>query len=178
MLSAAPAAMPVAASNDLQSASRWSYYLSYHNATQTLAVGNVVYTLFNGNLLAYDADTQSSYEIDKLSCGLVRKGISSIGWSDSQKCIVALYDDNSVDLIYPDKGDGATGRFSVFNIPQIKNYIDDQVTTSRMNVYGDWACIVANKGVIVVNLKDRTIQGYYQIGSDVVDAIVDRKSVV
>lgn len=172
MLSAAPAAMPVAASNDLQSASRWSYYLSYHNATQTLAVGNVVYTLFNGNLLAYDADTQSSYEIDKLSCGLVRKGISSIGWSDSQKCMVALYDDNSVDLIYPDKGDGATGRFSVFNIPQIKNYIDDQVTTSRMNVYGDWACIVANKGVIVVNLKDRTIQGYYQIGSDVVDAIV------
>ena len=31
---------------------------------------------------------------------------------------------------------------------------------------------MANKGVIVVNLKDRTIQGYYQIGSDVVDAIV------
>ena len=58
MLSAAPAAMPVAASNDLQSASRWSYYLSYHNATQTLAVGNVVYTLFNGNLLAYDAAEQ------------------------------------------------------------------------------------------------------------------------
>ena len=42
---------------------RWNYQLSYHNATHTQAVGNWVYTVFNGNLLAYDSETGQSYTL-------------------------------------------------------------------------------------------------------------------
>ncbi len=156
---------------------RWSYYLSYHNATQTVAAGNVVYALCNGNLLVYDTETQSVFTPDKLSCSLSGTELQSIGWSNTQKCLVALYADNTIDFIYPEDGDGATGRFSVFKLAQIRDYIESNITINHLNVYGDWACLTTNDGVIVVDVKGNTVRGYYQIGSGITDAVVLGKRV-
>ncbi len=156
---------------------RWTYHLSYHNATQTVAAGNVVYALCNGNLLVYDTETQSVFTPDKLSCSLSSTEIQSIGWSHTQKCLVALYADNTIDFIYPEDGDGATGRFSVFKLAQIRDYIESNITINHLNVYGDWACLTTNEGVILLDVKGQTVRGYYQIGSGVVDAAVIGKRI-
>ena len=159
------------------SASKWEFYPSFHNATQSVAVGNVVYALFSGNLLIYDAEDQTVYTIDRLSYGLSDNTITQIAWSDTQKCLVALYDNNNIDLIYPQNGDVSTATFEVVNIPQIKKYTESQVKINNLNVSGDWACVSTTDGVILLNLKQQTIRGYYQLGTNVDDAIVVGKRI-
>ncbi len=146
---------------------RWNYLLSYHNATHTQAVGNWVYTIFNGNLLAYDSETGQSYTLDKMSTGLSDMGIKSLAWSNTQQCLILLYTNNNIDLVYP-TGDG---RFSVTNVPQIKNFEED-ITIGRLSVSGDWACMSTSQGVIVFDVKGQTVRGYYKLGRTVNDAFV------
>lgn len=152
--------------------SRWDYYLSYYNATQTVAAGNMVFTLFNGNLLAYDAESNQSYTLDKLSPQLSDKNIANMGWSYSQKCLVLHYKNNNIDLLYPEKGYGQDGRFRVVNVRQIVDFGEEEVKITRMSVYGDWACLITAKGIIVFDVKGQTVRGYYKIGQTVKDAIV------
>lgn len=166
-----------AANSNYEDTNNWQYYLSYHNATQAVAAGNVVYALFNGHLLVYDAEMGQSITIDRMSAKLSGSIINQIGWSNTQKCLVAAYTDNNIDLIYPEKGDGTTGNFTVVNLPQLKNYTEDNITIKRLNVYDDYATLITTKGIIVLNLVNETVQGYYQIGTDLVDAIVSDKSV-
>lgn len=114
--SVASSSAAVTASNN----NRWTYYLSYHNATQTLAAGNAVYAILNGHLLVYDAETQTSVLVDRMSAQLSGSTIRYMGWSETCKCLVVVYDDNNVDLLYPKNGDGTTGDFDVVNLPQLK----------------------------------------------------------
>lgn len=146
---------------------RWNYQLSYHNATHTQAVGNWVYTVFNGNLLAYDSETGQSYTLDKMSAGLSDLGIKALAWSNTQQCLILLYKNNNIDLVYP-TGDG---RFSVTNVPQIKNF-EEEISISRLSANGDWACLSTSQGVIVFDVKGQTVRGYYKLGEKVNDAFV------
>ena len=157
--------------------SRWNYYLSYQNATQVVASGNNVYAVFNGHLLAYDAESQSTFTIDKLSCPLSGFNVRYIGWSDTQKCLVTLYDDNNIDLIYPKDGDAGTGEFSIVNIPQVKSFTDYQLQVNKINVSGDWATLSTDHGIVLINLARREVQGNYAIGSGVSDAVVVGKRI-
>lgn len=160
-------AVSVLAASVTDDTQRWGYQLSYHNATRTQAVGNWVYTIFNGNLLAYDSETGQSYTLDKMQPGLSDMDIKSLAWSNTQKCLILLYTNNNIDLVYP-TGDG---RFSVVNVPQIKNF-DEEITINRLSANGDWACMSTSQGVIVFDVKGQTVRGYYKIGKAVSDAMV------
>lgn len=151
---------------------RWKYYPSFHNATQTLAVGDVVYTLFNGNLLVYNTEDQSVYTIDRLNYSLSDNRISQIAWSDTQHCLVVLYDNNNIDLVYFHDNDFSITATDVFNIPQVKNYTEVQVKANNLNARGDWACISTTEGIVLIDIKRQNIRGYYQLGTNVDDAIV------
>ncbi len=166
------ASVQAAAQNSL-----WSYHLSYHNATRTVGVGKMVYALYNGHLLAYDSEANSSQTLDRLSHGLSENDIAYMGWSASQKCLVLLYSNNNIDLVYPDDGTGENGEFSVTNLPDVKNYDESQVDCTNLNVHNDWACVSTEKGVILLDLKNVTVKGYYQIGSGVTDGIVLNKRI-
>ncbi len=152
--------------------SQWAYHLSYHNATRTVGVGKMVYALFNGHLLAYDAEANSSVTLDRLSNGLSENGVASIGWSNTQKCLVLLYENNNIDLVYPADGTGESGEFRVTNLPDVMNYNESPVECTKLNVFNDWACVSTTNGVILLDLKNVTVKGYYQIGSGVTDGIV------
>ena len=168
----------LSANNNATSYNRWTYYLSYHNATQTVAVGNVVYALFNGHLLIYDAETRASIPVDRMTAQLsTSSSINYIGWSETCHCLVTIYSDNNIDLIYPKNGDGTTADFEVVNLPQLKNYSEDNIVIRKLNVYKDWASIVTTKGVVLVSLADENIHAYYQVGTDIADAFVEGKYV-
>lgn len=157
--------------------SQWEYYLSYQNATQVVASGNNVYAVFNGHLLAYDAETQATFTIDRISCPLSGQNVQYIGWSETQKCLVTLYDDNNIDLIYPKDGNANTGEFSVVNIPQVKDFTDYQLQVTRLNVSGNWATLSTDHGIVLVNVARHEVQGNYAIGSGVSDAVVSGKRI-
>ena len=148
--------------------SLWTMHLSYQVASKTLGVGSTTYVLFEGNLLAYDAQDQSVRTFDRLT-GLSDKGISYMGWSDTQKCLVLLYQNRNIDLLY-ENGE-------VVNIPQIKNYTEHTLTLTNLSVNGDWVVISATDGVVVLNLKRAEVKGYYRLGQLVKDAAVIENTV-
>lgn len=142
---------------------RWSLHLTYHKAEQILGVEKTLYVLYEGNLLAYDTEDQSVRTFDKLN-GLSDKGVARFGRSATENCLVLLYNDRNVDLLY-DNGD-------VVNIPQIKNNAEEDIVTRQMNVCGDWAAISTEEGVILLNLPRAEIKGYYRLGEAVNDAFI------
>ncbi len=136
----------------------WKLHLAYHNATETAAVGTKIYALFDGNLLAYDTSENSVTTIDKLS-GLSDKGISHIGWSTTQKCLVVLYSDNNIDLVYEDG--------TVSNFPEVYNFADYDVSVLTMTVNEDWLTLSTREGLIQIDLGSLTVKGNYRFGSAV-----------
>lgn len=141
----------------------WTMHLSYQVASKTLGVGATTYVLFEGNLLAYDAQDQSVRTFDRLS-GLSDKGISYMGWSETQKCLVLLYQNRNIDLLYKNG--------EVVNIPQIKNYTEHTITLHNLSVNGDWAVVSTTDGLVVINLNRAEVKGYYRLGQLVKDAVV------
>lgn len=146
--------------------SLWSYQLSYHNATATLAVGNTVYALCNGNLLAYDTEDGSVTTYDRLSAGLNSKNISYFGYSSTCRCLVLLYADQNIDLLYDDG--------TVVNLPEIKDYSETTISVNNLNVNGNYATVSTTEGVILIDVKNEYIRGYYRIEQNVRDAIVSQ----
>lgn len=142
---------------------KWSLHLAYHEAGAVLSTGNVVYALFNGNLLAYDVEDGSTRTFDKLD-GLSDKGISFIAWSNAHKCLFILYENNNVDLLYEDG--------TVVNIPQIMNYSEYSVNARQVNVSGSWATVSTTEGVVLINIPRAEVKGYFRIGRSVSDAFV------
>lgn len=163
-------AAPQAQATSSVDTQEWNYYLSYHNATKCVAVGNVVYAVMNGNLMAYNSEEGTTHTIDKMN-GLSDVGIAFIGWDDAQKCLVTVYDNNNIDLIYPDDGTGASGLFEVVNMPDVKNYTGATITKRSLTVSSNWACLVTNAGVVVIDVKRQSIRGYYQISTDLYYAV-------
>lgn len=142
--------------------SLWTLHLAYHDAECIVGTDATLYAVFNGNLLMYDTQEPSTTTFDKLT-GLSSKGISDIGWSDDEKCLVILYDDNNIDFL--DK-DG-----NIFNLPQLKNFSDATITSNKLNVCGHWATISTTDGVVLIDVGKKEVRGYYQIG-EARDAVV------
>lgn len=141
----------------------WQLYLAYRDAGQTAAAGSRLYATYNGNLLVYDTDDQSQTTIDRQN-GLSSKGISRITWSEAAGCLMALYEDNNIDLIYTDG--------TVFNMPQLKNYSEVAITPTRLRTMGQWAVLSTTNGVVLFDLTKREVSGYYQLGLHALDGAV------
>ena len=143
--------------------SLWTLHLAYHDATKVVSTGQTLYVLMNGNLFAYHPEDQSVDFIDKLG-GLSDKGISYIGWSDTEQCLVILYQNNNIDLYYPDG--------TVVNMPQVKNYTESTIKVQSLTVNGNWATATTTDGVIVLNLSEAEVKGFYRLGQNVKSAVV------
>lgn len=157
----APSATSVSTDDD--DASLWTYHLAYHEAQQAVCAGSVTYARFNGNLLVYDDADGSVREYTRRN-GLSDKGISAMGYSETQHCLVLLYTSKNIDLLFDDG--------TVVNIPQVKNFSEYDVNINRLNVANDWATLSTTEGVIVVDLKRREVKAYYRFLQSVRDAVV------
>ena len=147
-----------------QNVGEWKNLLSYRESTQSLAVGETIYALFSGNLLSYNTSDESVRIYSKID-GLHGKEISLMGYSKSQDCLVLVYDDSNIDLVYPSE-DG------IINIPDMKNNAATIGKLNNLSVAEDYACLSTEKGVVVLNLKDAEVRGYYPQSGDVYDAAV------
>ncbi len=141
----------------------WTYYLAYHNTTQSIPVGHKVYALYNGNLLSYDTKTGEVQTFTKNN-GLNGREIRHMGYSETCKCLVLAYTDCNIDLLYTDG--------EIINIPQIKNADDGKLSINGLTVSGDNAMLGMSDGVVHLNLARQEIKGYYSIGRNISNAAV------
>ena len=137
----------------------WKLYLAYHKAVSSQPVGDEIYANFDGNLLVYHPEDNEVRQISKLN-GLNGRNIIEMGYSESEKCLVLIYDDFQIDLLYP--GDGG-----IVSLPQIKNAGIDDLKFNHLYVRNEDAILAVSNGVIQINLKNQEITGYYKLNKDV-----------
>lgn len=154
LLAAAALALPAQS----PTADRWTAHLSYHTATQCIRHGDRLYALFDGNLLICNTQTGEVTPIDRVSHGLSGRRIVQMGWSATQQMLVLLYADRGIDLFLPQSG-------QVVHLPQLKREASADLAINDLSVSGDEACIATSGGVVRIDLKQRLVRGFYQLGA-------------
>ena len=137
----------------------WKHYLSYSNALSSVTVGDDIFANFGGNLLSYHPEDGEVRQYSKLN-GLNGQGISSIAYSETEKCVVLVYSDLLVDLYFPEEE-------SVVAIPQFKNTGMDGMKLNHLFVDGENAILAFNYGVAHLNLKQQHVTGFYAFDEDI-----------
>lgn len=142
----------------------WTLYQAYNDAQECAAASsNLVYVRYAGNLLAYNPTTEEVRFITK-NDGLTGTTISRIVYSSAAHCLVIVYADLNIDLLTDDG--------TVYTIPQIKNSNDGGLTINDVTLSGNNAVLAMSNGVALLNLVNREITGYYDIGRTVRSAVV------
>lgn len=131
----------------------WTPHLAYHNATQSIAVGNKVYALFGENFLSYNG-TDTEVRRYAKSDGMAGKAVMQIGYSATAGRVVLVYTNGMVDVFDPE-----TETFIALN------YLADNLSTTgaptALDVSGDYATLTTANGVVVFNVKRLEMRGYY-----------------
>ena len=141
----------------------WTSYLSYHNNTTNVPFGHEVYSLCDGNLFAFDTETTEVRLMSKLN-GMNGKYVSYLGHSNTQHCLVLVYDDGNIDILLSD------GTF--INIPQLRNADIEGMQMNSLTVNGDWAVLATSTGIAVIDVKRRQLRGVYDLGEKIYAGIV------
>ena len=137
----------------------WNLYLAYHYANFSQPTGNMVFANFDGNLLSYNPADEEVKLYSKID-GLKGKNIKMMGYSETEKCLVIVYDNFLIDLLYPKDG-------SVVNLPQIKNAGTDGIKANRLFIDGENAVLALSNGLVHINVARQEITGYYTLDKDV-----------
>ena len=135
----------------------WTYYLSYHDATHCITVGNSVYALYGGNLLIFDTEDSSVTPLTKLD-GLSEKEISLMRYCKEAGKVVLVYSNGNIDLLQRNG--------EVENIPQYKNKYSGS-TFYDLTISGTSAFLSTNEGIVHLNVKEGDITGFYNLNTPI-----------
>ncbi len=142
----------------------WNSYMSYHNVTSNIPVGNKVYALAGGSLFSYTLGDTKVHTYSKF-LGLSGANITNIAYCEELQSLLLVYDDYNIDIL--DIND------SIINIPQYKNSLFFDKTINDVSIMGHEAFLSTSFGIVVINLKKAEFSNVYELGTNVRTAIGD-----
>ncbi len=136
----------------------WNVYPSYWNATRNVVAGNTIYSLTDGNLLAYSTEDG---EVRTFDCLTQLNGIrvSQIAYSSTAKRLIIVYDDCNIDLV------DAAGE--VQNLPALRDKSMTSKTLNSVCVEGGKAYLAMSFGIVEVDMREGIFGNTYTLGQDV-----------
>lgn len=146
----------------------WHLYPSYGRATQNVSAGNVVYAVFEGQLLRYDTEDTSVKTYSTLT-ELSDAYILHIAYSQEAKRLIIVYDNGNIDLL-DEKG-------RIFNIAALKDKVMSGKMVSSLSVEGTTAYLATGFGFIEVDVKEGVIRDTYQLDLQVRSIVTTEKSI-
>lgn len=134
----------------------WKTHFSYAKMEQVAVGKNKIYGLAYGSLFSVDKEYESIETYSKLT-GLNDNKISHIAYSNEHKCLVIVYNNANIDLLYDDG--------SIYNITDLyrKNLSVDK--TINHVFFKNHAYLSCGFGVLVVNLSKKEIHDTYYIAN-------------
>lgn len=141
----------------------WEVYRSYWNATRNVVGGATVYSLTDGNLLAYNIGDQ---EVRTYDCLTQLNGVrvSDIAYSTAAKCLIIVYDDCNIDLM------DATGE--VRNLASLRDKTMTSKTLNSITISGQTAYLAMSFGIVEVDMREGVFGNTYTLDLDVKDVAV------
>lgn len=136
----------------------WKAYPAYQIATMNIPAGHKIYSLCEGNLFSYNTDDGEVYGYDKVNT-LSDSKIEFMARCNTQKLLVLVYKNCNIDLLYDDD--------KVVNLPQFKNHVMTNKSINSLSVFGDYAYLSTNFGIVEINLAKAEIGNTYNLNKNV-----------
>ena len=136
----------------------WNVYPSYWNATRNVVAGDIIYSLTDGNLLAYDTEDG---EVRTFDCLTQLNGlrISDIAYSPTAKRLIIMYEDCNIDLM------DAMGE--VQNLSALRDKSMTSKTLNSIRVEGSTAYLAMSFGIVEVDMREGVFGNTYTLDQDV-----------
>ena len=148
----------------------WKVYPSYTIATYNIPVGQRIYSLMDGKLMAYDTEDGSITTFDWME-QLSDVTISFIRYSADAKRIIIVYDNGNIDLLSTQDDN------DVINLAQLKNSTKQNKTVTNVQISGSTAYLCTGFGFVVVDMAEAFIRDSYEIDLSVMSCAVTDKAI-
>ena len=146
----------------------WKVYPSYNVATYNIPVGQRVYSLMDGKLMAYDTEDGSITTFDWIQ-QLNDVTISFIRYCADANRIIIVYDNGNIDLLSTQDDN------DVINLAQLKNSTKQNRGVSNVQVSGGKAYLCTGFGIVVVDMIEGIIRDSYELDLNVVSCALSNK---
>ena len=141
-----------------QQIGEWQVYPSYTQATKNIVVGSRIYSLCDGNLLAYDTEDTEVAMYDCLH-NLNGVHVNHMTYSEAARRIMLVYDDTNIDLL--DANDNVQNLSALRDKPLLNKEV------AALCVEGKTAFLATGFGFIEVDMEEGTFGNTYQLGLSV-----------
>ncbi len=142
-----------------QALGTWRPYMAYQNATMIEAASDgYIYAVYDGSLLRYSPASGNALGETKLMSkvdGLNDVTIVQMAYVEAEKILVFVYDTGNIDLYDIENGD-------IYNIADFMNKASD-ITVNGIDVYGGFAYISMNSGILAVDTKNKVLKDTYNL---------------
>lgn len=140
-----------------QTIGSWEIYPTYYTATQNVSVGNMVYSLSEGNLLYYNSDDTEVKTFSRMD-GLSGAHIAHMAYNNESRRLLLVYDDANIDLL------DAEGNIQNLVALRDKTLVGKNVTAICMK--GHMAYLSTGFGVVEIDTREGYFARTCQLGFD------------
>ncbi len=149
-----------------QGVGTWRAYPSYQIATKNVPVGERIYSLCNGNLMAYDLTTSEVTCYDRIHT-LSDSKITDIAYSKEARRLIIVYENCNIDLL--------DDRDEVLNLAQYKNLTLPDKGINDVKIEGALAYIATNTGLLTVDMAEGVFRTGYELGENVTTCCISER---
>jgi hypothetical protein len=138
-----------------QTVGKWKSHMAYHNAMLVEKTPNFVFAVYDGSLLSYSPDDQSTQTFS-FDDGLNDTDIKFLNYCPATNSLLIIYSNSNMDIFL--------GKNNVYNLPDIKNniYLSNKIVNS-VEIRGEYAYLSTGFGIVVVDLKRKEIKNTYRL---------------
>lgn len=126
----------------------WRCHFSFRNVQDVVVAGDKVYAVAKGKLFSYEPSSQLIEDYNVLT-GLHGSDIAHMAWHEPSKTLLLVYSDGNMDLLQEGYVTG------------LSDYRDKSIaadkTVNRVRIYGDYACLATNVGVLLLHMGRQEI---------------------
>ncbi len=135
----------------------WTDHLSYSTSLRLAAGDEKVFSSTGKSILIRDLQYNVTEKMSRTN-GLNETEISTIEWSDDEKCLVIAYSNTNIDILK---------NRTVINIPDIeRKYIAGLKEIKRIRTNGKYAYLACSFGIVVLDLERYVIADTWKPGPD------------
>ncbi len=152
-------ALSLFAAAQAQTVGSWKAYMAYHDVTEAVQAGQIIYVLASDNLYAYNQHDQSVQTYDKVNL-LSDCAIQHIAWSPATQRLIIVYKNQNIDLL--------TAKQEIINMPDFNmaSVVGDK-TVNSIFIDDIYAYLATAFGIVKVNIQRAEITDTYNLGFSV-----------
>lgn len=136
----------------------WREHHAYHNASHSVRAFGQIWVLSDGAIFSYSPSDNACYTYGK-TLGLSDSDITHMEYCQSENCIILVYSNGNIDLIYEDE--------TIYNFPDIKKSGINDKNINSVTVCGSNAYLSGNMGLIEFNVEKKEIKATYKFSDNI-----------